>query len=338
MDAAEPKLCWYRLTPDRLIVGLLAVEAFLLLSQWGGWFSFNRHKGWAVLFAVAAVAATLLLLLLWLAAGLLFRQRFQYGLRSLFLLATGAAVACSWLAVEMQRASKQHQRVEHLQALGVLATYDNGCFPPMSRTPGCPEWLQRALGKDFFSDVYGLGTNTENGLLGLNEGLQTFPRIHWLVIRNVRLDDLELTRLEGLDELTLLDLTGTNATDAVLEEIRCLRHLAMLGLARTRITDAGLAQIRSLSELQILDLGRTAVTDAGLAQIQKLDQLEYLILTEINITDAGLTHLKSMKRLKTLVLTNDLTITADGVNDLQRALPNCAIDHSFGTTLHTGFD
>ena len=59
---------WYRLTPDRVVLGLLAVEGVLLLSEWFGWFAFNRHKGYTVLIAVAAVAGAMLLVLLWFLA------------------------------------------------------------------------------------------------------------------------------------------------------------------------------------------------------------------------------------------------------------------------------
>ncbi len=105
--APQPKLRWYRLTPDRLVIGLLAVEGLLLLSEWGGWFPFNQHKGWTVLMAVAAVGLTFLWMLLWFAAALIFRCRFQYSLRSLFLLVLAVAIPCSWLAVEMQNERKQ---------------------------------------------------------------------------------------------------------------------------------------------------------------------------------------------------------------------------------------
>jgi hypothetical protein len=44
---------WFRLTPDRCVLGLLALEGFLLLSAWLRWFPFNEHKGYAVLVAVA---------------------------------------------------------------------------------------------------------------------------------------------------------------------------------------------------------------------------------------------------------------------------------------------
>ena len=56
MDAAEPRKCrWFHVTPDRLVIGLLVVECLLWFSERFQWFSFNAHKGWTVLIAVAAV-------------------------------------------------------------------------------------------------------------------------------------------------------------------------------------------------------------------------------------------------------------------------------------------
>jgi hypothetical protein len=101
MTAPKPKLRWYRLTPDRFVIGLLAVECLLWLSERFHWFAFNEKKGWTVLIAVAAVGATILLVLLWLVASLLFRWRFQFGIRSLLIFTVVVAIPCSWLAVTM---------------------------------------------------------------------------------------------------------------------------------------------------------------------------------------------------------------------------------------------
>jgi hypothetical protein len=54
MDAA-PTRRWFHLTPDRLVVSLLAAEGFLLLSERFRWFAFNEKKGLTVLIAVASV-------------------------------------------------------------------------------------------------------------------------------------------------------------------------------------------------------------------------------------------------------------------------------------------
>ncbi len=60
-----------------------------------------------MLIGLAAIGATLLLMLLWFITALLFRWRFQYGLRSLMLFAVAVAIPCSWVAVEIQNERKQ---------------------------------------------------------------------------------------------------------------------------------------------------------------------------------------------------------------------------------------
>jgi hypothetical protein len=81
--ALKPKGRWYRLTPDRLVVLLLAVEGLLWLAQRLGWllwlsqrsggFRFDADKGWAVLAALAIVALFLLAMLFWFVLALLLR-------------------------------------------------------------------------------------------------------------------------------------------------------------------------------------------------------------------------------------------------------------------------
>ena len=86
---------WYRLTPDRFVIGLLVVECLLWLSERFQWFPFNMHKGWTVLIAVAVVGAAFLLMLLWFIASLLVRWRF----RALLVLSIVMAMPCVWLVV-----------------------------------------------------------------------------------------------------------------------------------------------------------------------------------------------------------------------------------------------
>ncbi len=64
---AKPKRRWYHLTPGRLLIGLAAVEVFLLLSEQFRWFP----KGWAVLISVTilCLAGVLMLLLSGVAPG-----------------------------------------------------------------------------------------------------------------------------------------------------------------------------------------------------------------------------------------------------------------------------
>jgi len=55
MTAPTCRPRWYRVTPDRFLVGLLAAEVLLLLSERFCWFTFNQHKGCTALMAVAAL-------------------------------------------------------------------------------------------------------------------------------------------------------------------------------------------------------------------------------------------------------------------------------------------
>ena len=49
MPPPKPNHRWYHVTPDRVILGLLAVQVFLLLSERFQWLAFNEKKGWTLL-------------------------------------------------------------------------------------------------------------------------------------------------------------------------------------------------------------------------------------------------------------------------------------------------
>ena len=54
----KPQGRWFRLSPDRSVIGLLLAICLLWLSERFQWFGFNHHKGWTVLIAVAAVGGS----------------------------------------------------------------------------------------------------------------------------------------------------------------------------------------------------------------------------------------------------------------------------------------
>ncbi len=91
-------------------------------------------------------------------------------------------------------------------------------------------------------------------------------------------------------------------------------------------TDAALECLEDLPQLQILDLTDSQVTDAGLEHVKKLVHLERLFLDGTGVTDAGLEHLKGLTELRVLQL-YATQVTDAGVANLQKALPNCKINH-----------
>jgi hypothetical protein len=199
---------WFSLTPDRLVVVLLVLECLLLLSNWLGWW----HNGCAVLVSIAVVGTVLLLMLLWFIAALVFRQRFQFGIRSLLLVLI-VALPCSWLAVEMKRAKDQREAVAAIKKLGGCVAYSWGYQPE-------PAWLWSCLVDNFFAEAAdSLGFDT-------------------------RVTDEELAHIARLTELQRLWLDGTRVTDAGLVHLAGLPQLQVLSLSQTRVTGAGVAKLK----------------------------------------------------------------------------------------------
>lgn len=110
LAAPKPACRWFRLTPGRLLAMLLAIEAALGLGDGLEWIP----KGYAVLLAVASVAAFLLLVAVWFVLTLVFRLRFQYSLLSLLMLTIAVAIPCGWLAMEMNVARKQRALLDEM--------------------------------------------------------------------------------------------------------------------------------------------------------------------------------------------------------------------------------
>ena len=142
-------------------------------------------------------------------------------------------------------------------------------------------------------------------------------------LEETKVTDAGLVRLKGLTSLKELYLSTTEATDAGLEHLKGLTSLETLYLADTQVTDAGLVHLKGLTNLQTLILDGTETTDAGLAHLKGLTSLETLYLEDTKVTDAGLVDLKGLSSLRTLGLGPQ--VTESGVEDLQSALPKCAI-------------
>ena len=275
MTASIPKPRWYRLTPDRLVIGLLVVECLLWLSERFQWFGFNSHKGWTVLIAVALVGIALVLMLLWFAVALLFRWRFQFSIRSLLVVVVVVAIPCSWMAVEMKKAREQKEVVEAIKKMGGSVYHDwevnqTNASPPAPAKPQPPgaAWLRSIVGDDFFANVEGM------------------------LLYRTQVTDAGLANLAGLTQLRKLGLDDTKVTGAGLAHLAGLTQLQTLSLGRTEVTDAGLENLQGLTGLQVLSLDDTQITDAGLAHLRGLTALQTLYLHDMKVTDAGVKKLQ----------------------------------------------
>ncbi len=233
------------------------------------------------------------------------RRRFQYSLRTLFLVMFLACIGMSWVGVKMQQARRQREAVAAILRVGGFVWYDyqvdsSGMGIQGAQPPG-PKWLRSLLGDDLFTAV----------------AVVQFQR---------KVTDAGLEPLERLPYVHTLGLSATQTTDAALKHLRGLKQLHTLVLDGTQVIDAGLGHLKGLAQLRVLWLSNTRVTDAGLERLKGLTKLEELKLDNTQVTDAGLEHLKRLPQLCTLSL-EGTKVTDEGVKKLQQALPNCEIVH-----------
>ncbi len=239
---------WFHLTPGRFVIGLLAVQALLWLSECFGWLRW--HKGYAVLTAVASVGVAMLVMLVWFAVALVFRCRFQFSLRLLLVMVVVVAVPCSWLAVEMKKAREQKAAVQLFFESGCLVSYDghtdeNGNLhvfdidltkPTTMHFPTVQDEgpLASVLGREFFHSAWA-ATASKFPLPG-DSSFMKYTR------RGVA--EAMLFALKDLPDLRALDLSQAPVNDSDMEHVMPLKQLRQLDLTDSNVTDAGVAKLQ----------------------------------------------------------------------------------------------
>ena len=310
----------FRITPGWLVLASMAVTGLLFLSERWRWFSFNEKKGWTVLIAVAGVGVVLVAMLLWWLVALVFRWRFQFGIRTMLILTVAVALPCSWLAVEMKKAREQKTVVDGIRPLtDVWYDYQCDAFGKLD----VPEWLRRLLGDDFFCKVVQipfLDVSDQE----LEEKLKGLPDLEDLEFYGCKLTGSGLKNVNP-SHLSKLGLGSTKVTDDALATIEKFTELEELALGQNHIGDDGLRHLVPLKKLRRLDLGvNWNITNDGLKYLADLTQLEELDLTATGVNDDGLEHLKVLKQLKKLRI--DTYYWSDAaISALRQALPNCEI-------------
>jgi hypothetical protein len=349
MDHCEPKLRWYRLRPDHVIVGLLAAECLLWLSDREG--SPEWHKGYAVLTGVGLLGVAIATMLVWFLVACLLRQQFQFGVRTLLVLAVAVALPCSWMTAAIKKADDEKKTAASLMRWGGIISFDwqvdidgNDLIDPQA--PAC-DWLRVELGDFFFATVVAVRLD---GRAVTDADLKTLVGMRQLRTLSLgpemesgfnpvakfslhqqgwggQITDDGMQYLGGLTGLQQLNLSGRwEVTDAGLAHLRTLSGLKKLWLYRTGLSDRGLEYLRTLHQLRMLNVSYTQITDKGLTQLASFTELEILLLSQTHISDGGLEQLKNFRRLNEVDVSHT-SVTDEGVARLRQTLPNCKIRH-----------
>ena len=152
-----------------------------------------------------------------------------------------------------------------------------------------------------------------------------------VTIRDVRLRNDDLSALDGLGDITRLDLRNSDVRDADLKHVARLGRLETLVLgqdeARGEFRDAivgpeGLGYLKALRHLKTLDLSGIVLSRKCLAVIADLESLEDLDLSRTGVSDGTLQFLELLRRLKSLRLagtdvTNDGAVALGNISQLR---------------------
>ncbi len=221
------------------------------------------------------------------------RRWYQYSLRTLMIVVTLFAVACSWFAVKLQQAKRQKYAALAIMELGGFVGYEYEMTSSRVRLRGATPalaWLRGILGDDFF-----------NAVIYVN-----------LSGKNISAD--YKGRIAVLDNSTDMDVSAGNKVQIGAHRIPKIMS----------ISDIDLECLRDLEGLQYLDLSGTEITDEGMKNLKGLHQLQFLSLDGAQITDVSLEYLKRLKQLKNLNVANT-RITSEGLEELKNALPKAKI-------------
>lgn len=162
-----------------------------------------------------------------------------------------------------------------------------------------------------------------------NNRMRVFDQVKMVYLLESEATDDTLASVGRLRDVEELFLSRTRVTDAGLVHLQGLTNLKKLWLDDTQVTDVSLQRLKGLARLEHLCLGGTLITDEGLVYLNGMPNLFELSLTRTKVTDAGLVHLRKVGLTQGLGILNldDTSVTDAGVADLKRLASQLSISH-----------
>jgi serine/threonine protein kinase/uncharacterized membrane protein len=202
----------------------------------------------------------------------------------------------------------------HTAVPGCRIEYDGGIIEPKASTGDDRKAAEYALS---------LGGNVRvNGdFRNLHQASELPPgklELTQLDLSGTQVTDAGLAHFKDCKALKSLVLLGTKTTDTGIANFKNCKGLTHLAVAGTQVGDAGLANFKDCSSLRGLHLSHTKVTDAGLAYLKNCKDLEELLLLETKTTDAGLASFRGCKNLRYLDL-RGTAVTDKGLSHFEES-------------------
>jgi internalin A len=252
------------------------------------------------------------------------RRFVRCSVRGLIVFVLVIGVCLGWL---VRSARIQREAVAAITRAGGVR-YGSG-WTSESYNPGVkpvkPGWLADRIGVDYFAHVTDVRLFWSSP--AIDEAIVQvgrLGRVERLTVHQFSVSAARAAQLEGLTNVSALNLDVVWSTDAGLVQLTGLTNLSKLDLTCTQVTDAGLAELPRLTKLSELVLCATRVTDAGLVHVKGLRNLSKLDLSGTRVSDAGLRQLHGLSNLSEVTLYGT-QVTPRGVKEFKKALPGLKI-------------
>jgi hypothetical protein len=236
------------------------------------------------------------------------RRYLRFGLRTLLVVVTIAALAGGWLAERMQRRQAAMRTIQ--AAGGGLHT----------------ELTWRQMQTIFLSPPVEVRRTWREILLGDQQRGIDFTDGRPLA-------DQTLDAVAGISEVKQLSFHGGVLTDDYVTRLAGLRQVETFIASGSPLTDRTAEVVGGWPELKWLELDDTQLTDDAVPHLIKLQDLEVLRIQGTRITDRGFAQLTALKNLKDLTIGDSpnrpMPVSVQCRDELRRALPNCRFNGTF---------
>ncbi len=129
-------------------------------------------------------------------------RRFQFRLRTLFVLTLIVAVACSWLGRKVEAKRRQQVAVDAISEHGGHVEWDYIIEDPWAKHPYGPGWIRSLLGENFFSEVVSIQCIGE-------VDLEAFPHVQQVQLESWPVSNAGLEYLKRLPDIKKLRFVDT---------------------------------------------------------------------------------------------------------------------------------
>jgi hypothetical protein len=251
------------------------------------------------------------------------RFRWQFGLRSLFILLSVVGCGLAWYVngVENQRLAiaaieKAGGRVRYSSTRNCFCLHDR--LVPEPPTPwyirvrdSMPKYLVDSVNRIVLNSclppptdlrrISRLQTVTEVSIHGVDldaESLRLLtnsPDLNSLSIWDCRIEASGLQDLLSHKKLHTLSVSGVRLDDRTMRVIGAMKSLEYLQLDWSEFSEQGFAELAKLPQLFHLDLTGTNVTAKMLAMIEKTVSLDNVVLDNTSVSDADVEYLARLK-------------------------------------------